>query len=84
MTASNYGNDRGDGVQGQIENISVGTPVDGQAYNGKVNYYGGSGNAPFQLVFSGTDSQGTLHVYGVQDVADMTSGDHNYSFTFQA
>lgn len=47
MTAANYGNDRGDGVQGQIENISVGLPVEGHEYNGKVRYYGGTGDAPW-------------------------------------
>jgi len=60
-----YGFVRGDGSTGQIENISINDVSEGTTFNGVVNYYGYS-NAPqsFQVVFSGTDFDGHLHVYG--------------------
>lgn len=84
MTASNYGNIRGDGVQGQIENISVGQPVEGHAYEGKVRYYSGDVATEFQVIFSGTDGDGVLHVYGQEHVAEFNGAgtDHAYSFTY--
>lgn len=84
MQASNYGNIRGDGVQGQIENISLGVAVDGHAYSGKVVYYSGSANAEFQVIFSGTDGEGHLHVYGQEHVAEFTGGEHAYSFVYSS
>jgi hypothetical protein len=84
MTAGDYGNVRGDGVQGQVENISVGQPVDQHSYNGKVQYYGGGVNAEFQVIFSGTDGDGVLHVYGQAHVAEFSGPgtEHEYSFTY--
>ena len=84
MKVIDYGNMRGDGVQGQIENISVMQAVGGHAYSGKVAYYGGSGNAPFTLVVSGTDLTGRLNVYAYEVVDTHTSGDYVYGFTFPA
>lgn len=86
MRETNYGNIRGDGVQGMVENISVGMPQDGFAYNGKVQYYAGSGNAEFQVIFSGTDPEGVLHVYGQEYVAEFAtvSTNHEFSFTYNA
>lgn len=85
MQASNQGNVRGDGTTGQIENISLGQGSEGHTYTGYVNYYSGSGNAPFQLIFSGTDpATGTLHVYEQQYVDPFESGTHNYEFTYCA
>ena len=82
MTASKYGNIRGDGVQGQIENISVQAPVAGFAYNGRVKYYGGSGNAPFTIIISGTDAGGTLRVYAFEQVEDFSALGVYYAYTF--
>ena len=83
---------RGDGSLGQVENISVGWPADGETarsepaygttFTGKVHYYGGEGNAEFQVVFSGTDADGNLHVFGQDALTDFTGGEHHYSFTY--
>jgi len=67
-----------------VENISVGMPQDGFAYNGQVHYYAGSGNAEFQVIFSGTDGDGVLHVYGQEYVAEFTTGAHQFSFTYNS
>jgi len=69
MQASNYPNTRGDGNQGQIENISVGLGVHGHAYTGKVVYYSGEGNVPFTVMFSGVDDAGVRHVYNSESVS---------------
>lgn len=81
-----YDNVRGDGSLGQIENISVGAGLDGHTYAGKVVYYSGSGNAPFQLVFSGVDGDGVRHVFGQQYVEtfDSAGSEHPYSYSYTA
>jgi len=60
-----FGFTRGDGSIGQIENISIGTVSEGTVFTGAVNYYGYS-DVPvdYQVIFSGTDAEGNLHVYG--------------------
>jgi len=75
---------RGSAGSGQVENISVGSAVNGHTYSGRVRYYGGSGNAEFQVIFSGVDDSGHLHVYGQEHVAtfDTAGVDHPYSFTY--
>jgi len=82
MQASSFGNTRGDGSVGQVENISVQGPQEGFEYSGKVNYFAGSGNAEFQVIFSGTDPEGVLHVYGQEYVADFATGGANHEFSF--
>ena len=79
-----YNNVRGDGSLGQVENISLGNVVDGQTFTGYIHYWGGSGNAPFQVVFSGVDADGNRHVFGQEfvDPFDVVDGRHNYSFTY--
>jgi len=75
MYASDYQHVRGDGSIGQIENISLGVAVEGHTYAGYVQYYAPTDgpNAPFQVIFSGTDSNGVLHVYGQEYVADFAT-----------
>jgi len=58
MQANHQSNVRGDGSVGQIENISLGYGIEGHVYDGRVKYYSGSGNAPYQLIFSGKDDSG--------------------------
>jgi len=84
MTATHYNQARGDGSLGQVENISVGAPVEDHVYAGKVRYYSGSVNGEFQVIFSGTDGDGVLHVYGQEHVAEFSGEgtDHPYSFTY--
>jgi len=86
MVASDENFSRGAAGSGQVENISVGTAADGHVYNGQVKYYGGSGNAEFQVIFSGMDDTGHLHVFGQEHVADFASAGltHPYSFTYTA
>jgi len=84
MQASDIDFSRGSAGQGQVENISVGSAADGHTYNGQVRYYGGEGNAAFQVIFSGVDDSGHLHVYGQEAVNDfaVTGATHAYSFTY--
>lgn len=86
MVASNYGQDRGDGQPGQVENISIGIPVEGHSYNGKVKFFSTNGPDPvsFLLMFSGVDSEGVLHVYGSEAVAEFgpSGSEHPYSLLF--
>jgi len=84
MREAEYNQVRGDGSQGQVENISVQQPSDGFGYSGKVQYYAGSGNAEFQVIFSGTDGDGVLHVYGQEYVQEFStvSANHEFSFTY--
>ena len=86
MREPHYGNIRGDGVQGQVENIQVGMPQEGFAYNGQVHYNLGSGNAEFQVIFSGTNGEGVLQVYGQEYVAkfDTVGMAHQFSFTYNS
>lgn len=89
MYASDYQHVRGDGSIGQIENISLGIGQDGHTYAGYVHYYAPSAespNAPFQIIFSGVDGDGVLHIYGSEYVADFAThnAQHNYSFTYVA
>lgn len=67
-----------------VENISVGMPQEGFAYNGQVHYFSGSGNAEFQVIFSGTDGDGVLQVFGQEYVADFATQNqaHQFSFTY--
>lgn len=68
-----YTDEDGTDHLGQIENISLGLGVEGQVYNGKVRHYSNNGvDAPFQLIFSGNDENGQLHVFGQQYVASFT------------
>lgn len=62
MTASNFGNLRGDGRTGQIENISMGSAQDGYLYTGRVHYYSGEvgADARFSVIISGTGDDGLL------------------------
>lgn len=83
MQASNYGNIRGDGVQGQIENISVGYGVHGHAYTGQVVYYSGEENAPFTVMFSGVDDSGVRHVYDSETIDTFgPGGNHPFEFVY--
>lgn len=84
MQAGDIDFSRGDAGSGQVENISVGTAADGHTYNGQVKYYSGSGNAEFQVIFSGMDESGHLHVYGQEHVEtfDTAGSIHPYSFTY--
>lgn len=96
MVADGYNVARGDGSLGQVENISVGleadeetgqartAPADGTTFVGDVHYYGGSGPADFQVVFSGTDAEGTLHVFGQEFVEGFSNGYHEFSVTYTA
>jgi len=82
MQAPHANNVRGDGSIGQIENISLGLGVDQHNYQGRVKYYSGSEDAPFQLIFSGQDPDGVIHVFEQQYVETFTSGQHDYSYTY--
>lgn len=70
--------------EGQVENISIGTAVDGHTYNGKVNYFSGSEDTPFQVVFSGFDGAGNFYVFDQVAVETFTSGDHVFTYTHTA
>lgn len=82
--ASAVDNTYGDPVAytGQVENISLGAAVPGHTYNGYINYYSGSEDTPFQVVFSGFDSNGDFHVYGQVVVESFTSGNHEFTFQY--
>lgn len=83
--ASGYNVERyAGGSLGQVENISVQNAVEGHEYSGKVQYYSGGSNAEFQVIFSGTDAEGVLHVYGQAYVAEFVGAgtDHPYSFVY--
>ena len=69
-----------------VENISVGMPQEAFAYNGQVHYYAGSGNAEFQVIFSGTNGDGVLQVFGQEYVADFAAVGmaHQFSFTYNS
>lgn len=67
--------------EGQVENISIGTAVDGHTYNGKINYYSGSEDAPFQVIFSGFDGAGNFYIFDQVAVESHTSGDHTFTYT---
>ena len=84
MQADKFNDVRGDGSLGQIENISLGLVNDGDVFQGKVKYYSGSGNTPFQVVYSGVDADGNLHVFGQEfvEVFDTPGQIHEYSFTY--
>ena len=86
MQADKFNDVRGDGSLGQIENISLGLVNDGDVFQGKVKYYSGSGNTPFQVVYSGVDADGNLHVFGQEFVEtfDTPGQIHEYSFTYTA
>jgi len=64
---------------GQVENISVGAPVQDLVYHGRIHYYAGSENAECRVIFSGTDADGHLHVYGQHAAAEFTSGMPEYN-----
>lgn len=70
------------GSLGQVENISVQNAAEGHQYNGKINYYSGSDNAEFQVIFSGTDAGGALHVYGQEYVAEFVGEGSNHAYSF--
>lgn len=70
--------------QGQVENISIGTAVDGHTYDGKINYYDGSEDTPFQVIFSGFDGAGGFHVFDQVAVESFTSGDYPFTYTHTA
>jgi hypothetical protein len=70
-TASHYTAVRGDGSEGQTENISVGTAVDGQTYNGYVHYYSSSGpSTPFRIIATKPHTDGNGNWDGTLDVID--------------
>lgn len=98
MRETQYPNTLGNGDQGMIENISVGVGRDGVSYEGHVNYFkdgnavapaegeaaGPTTNAPFNVIFSGVDDAGVLHLFDQHTVTtfDVVGANSNYSFTY--
>jgi uncharacterized protein YfaP (DUF2135 family) len=66
--------------EGQVENISLGLAVEGHTYNGKINYYSGSEDTPFQVIFSGFDAEGNFSVFDQVAVETFTTGDHTFTY----
>jgi hypothetical protein len=60
---------RGDGSEGQIENISLDVAVPGTTYVGRIHYFSGQegANARFSAIISGVTSAGELTVYYQHD-----------------
>lgn len=52
MRENKHNQVRADGTHGQIENIYVVETKNNHKYQGKVNYYSGSGTADYELIIS--------------------------------